>query len=375
MTKKVIIIGCGYGGVVSSWRLSPYKNKIEIIVIDKGKNFNFLPLLPDCLGRKIPVQNLCYPIQKLSSIYGFVFLNQEVLSLDLNNKKVVTSNQSLNYDYLIIASGSETNFYGNAEIKKYAYKLDDVFDAEKIKQTLENEEFDSYLIGGGGYTGIEVATNLRVHLNKSRKSNRIVVVERAPSILGPLPDWMKEYVNNNLKDLNIEVLTNTVIEKIAGRDIFLSGARHFASSMLIWAAGVKTADFLQKLSAEKNQQGRIKVDEYLRLNDSCFVIGDASYFSYRGSFLRMAVQFAIAQASLAVYNMINSISGKKLYKYKPFDLGYIIPMANNLSCGNILGFNMSGFTSTLLHYFMSVYRSYGFKNKLGIIGTLTKGGG
>ena len=372
--KKTVIIGCGYGGAVASWRLSVHNKSVKVTVIDKGKNFNFLPLLPDCLGRNIPARNLCYPIEKLSRIYGFDFINEEAVSLDLNNKKVLTSDHELDYDYLIIASGSETNFYGNEAIKRIAYKLDDALDAQNIKLNLERQRFDTYIIGGGGYTGVEIATNLKVHLNRAKQDKRIIIVERAPSILGPLPDWMKNYVYENLKQLNIEVLTNTVIGNIEERNIALSDGRVFNNSMLIWAAGVKTTDFLQKLNADKNPQGRIKVDEYLRLNGSCFVIGDASYFAFGNTFLRMAVQFAIAQASVAVYNIISSISGRKLRKYRPQDLGYIIPMANNRACGNVLGLNLKGALATLSHYLMSVYRAYGFKNKLAILGTLFSGG-
>jgi NADH dehydrogenase len=372
--KKVLIIGCGYGGVVSAWRLSQHRNKVETTVIDRGKNFNFLPLLPDSLGRKLPVQALSYPIERLASIFKFHFINSEAQSLNLEKREVITSQGPIAYDYLIIASGSETNFYGDEMLKKYAYKLDDAMDAEKLKKAIEGGGFDSYIIGGGGYTGIEVATNLRVHLNRVRKNNRIIIVERAPVILGPLPEWMKEYVLGNLKLLTIEVLTNTVIEKIEERKVIISGEGEFKNAMLIWAAGVKTADFLQNLGVAKNRQGRLEVDEYLRINNSCFAIGDASYFSYKGNFLRMAVQFAIAQGSLAVFNIIKTISGGKLIKYKPLDLGYIIPMANNRSCGNVLGIDMKGFSATACHYIMSLYRTYGFKNKSGMIKALIKGG-
>jgi NADH dehydrogenase len=235
-------------------------------------------------------------------------------------------------------------------------------------------KFDSFVIAGGGYTGVEIATNLRVYLNKNYKNNRIIIVERAPSILGPLPDWMKNYVRDNLNQLNIEVLTNTVIEKLEERNIFVLGGREFSNSMLIWAAGVKTADFLQNLKCEKNPQGRVKVDETLRLNENSFVIGDASYFQFKNIFLRMAVQFAIAQASFVVSNIIKHFSGRPLDKYKPLDLGYVIPMANNRCCGNVLGMNVKGKPAIALHYLMSVFRAYGFKNKWGIIATLKKGG-
>jgi len=200
-------------------------------------------------------------------------------------------------------------------------------------------------------------------------------VERAPSILGPLPEWMKGYVRENLVRLNIEILANTVIEKIEEGSLAVSGGQQFNNAMLIWAAGVKTADFLQNLNCEKNPQGRIKVDANLKLKDNCFVIGDASYFQHQNIYLRMAVQFAIAQATTAASNVIRQIRGLPLRPFIPKDLGYLIPMANNSCCGNVLGRDMKGKTSIALHYLMSVYRAYGFRNKWGILKTLITGVG
>ncbi|MFH1457980.1 MAG: FAD-dependent oxidoreductase [Candidatus Omnitrophota bacterium] len=370
--KRIIIIGCGYAGVVAAWRLSAHRNTVDVAVIDRSRNFNFLPLLPDSIGRKISPRHLVYPIDKLSLIYRFKFMNEEVESFDPGKRVVTTSRRDLDYDYLIIASGSETNFYGNGQIKRFAYKLDDAQDASKIAADLSAKELDSFVIGGGGYTGIEIATNLKVHLNRNFRKKKVVIVERAPSILGPLPQWMKDYVLANLGSLGIEIFTNTVIEKIEEGGLTVSGGRQFDNAMLIWAAGVKTSDFLQNLKYEKNPQGRIKVDAYLRLNDHCFAAGDASYFQHENSYLRMAVQFAIAQASCAASNILRDIAGQELRKFRPQDLGYIIPMANNKACGNVLGKDIKGKAAIALHYLMSLYRAYGFKNKWGIIKALLR---
>lgn len=374
MKKKILIIGCGYAGVVASWQLAHFSKYAQVTVVDRGKSFNFLPLLPDSIGRRIPVSALSYPIQRLSRIYNFNFLNEEVTGIDLDKHKVITIQEALDYDYLIIASGSETDFYGNEQIKKYAYKLDDVLDAQKLVSALNTGSFDEYIIGGGGYTGIEAATNLRVYLDKNKINKRIIIVERAPSILGRLPQWMKDYVSNNLDRLNIEVLTNTIIERIDENSVYLSGGVSFPKPMLIWAAGVRASAFLQALNVEKNPQGRIKVDKSLSLNDSCFVTGDASYFQDGENYLRMAVQFSVAQGRIAALNVIKSISREPLIEYKPVDLGYVVPMANNRSCGIILGKCLKGPVCTLSHYFMSIYRAYGLRNKYNILKTLIAGG-
>jgi len=183
---------------------------------------------------------------------------------------------------------------------------------------------------------------------------------------------MKSYAHDNLQRLNVEIFTNSSIERVEENSIAIGPKGLFANSILIWAAGVRTVDFIQNLKVDKTPQGRIKVDKYLRTDENFFVIGDAAYFPHKGSFLRMAVQFAISEGERAASNIIRSIRGANLCKYRPRDLGYIIPMANNKSCGKVLGFEIKGALPTLLHYLMCIYRCHGFKNKLGLMKDLFK---
>jgi len=374
MKKKIIVIGCGFAGVFAAKKLCSFGKAVEVTVVDKKGTFDFLPMLPDVISRDIDPGYLAYPISELSRGLGFDFINEEVRSVDLENNTVSCSQRSLGYDYLIICSGSQTNFYGNNEIQANAHKLDDVKDAGVIYKRLGRDDFDTLLVTGGGYTGVEIATAAKVYLRKRLIKKRIILVERAPSILGQLPEWMKRYAVKNLKDLGIDILVNTAIEKADGDTVSLSSKESFGNAMLIWAAGVRTADFVQKINAEKNPQGRIKVDEFLRLRDNCFVAGDCANVLHKKAFLRMAVQFSIYQALSAAENIIRNIKGKGLLKYKPIDLGFIVPMANNNSCGNILGMKVTGGPATLLHFCMCIYRSLGLKNKLGVIKDLLQGG-
>ncbi len=372
--KNVLIIGCGFGGSAALSALSRHRKDVAVTVIDRKKRFDFLPMLPDVIGGRIDPDFLTHPIEGSKRHYDFNFINGEVASLDLGKKEAAAGGEIFKYDYLVIASGSETNFYRNEEIKRYAYKLDDADDSRSILDVLGKKVLDSYLIAGGGYTGVEVATNLRIYLNRKGMKGRIAIVEKAPSILGPLPEWIKSYVRDNMSKLEIDIFTNSSIDKIENSKISVAGRGIFDNSMLIWAAGVKTADFIQNLSVEKTPQGRLKVDKYLRIDSNAFAVGDAAYFAHEGGFLRMAVQFAIMEGRCAAHNIINSIRGEGLIEYRPLDLGYIIPMANSRSCGEVLSVKTRGRLATALHYIMCVYRSYGLKNKLGIIKNLNRGG-
>ena len=174
--------------------------------------------------------------------------------------------------------------------------------------------------------------------------------------------------------MKIEVFTDTAIKEVKEKEVLLTSGARFNNAMLIWTAGVRTPDYIQNLTVKKNPQGRIGVDEYLRLNDYCFVAGDSALFRYQDNFLRMSVQFAITQGRCAALNIMRAISGKTLLAYKPKDPGFIIPLANNRACGKILGKDMRGLLPVLLHYFMCLYRNRGLGNKFGIIKNLTAGG-
>lgn len=365
--KKVVIVGCGFAGAAAIRKLSHFRPYVDVTVIDKKKTSDFLPEMPDCLGRGIKTEYLTCSIEDMARKAGFVFINDEVISIDIQKQRLMTRNGNVDYDYAIIASGSETNFYGNDDLRMAAFKLDDISDTKNIVSSLKERDHAVYIVAGGGYTGAEVASNIRVFLEKKKRDARVIIVERSHTVLSALPKWMIDYAYSNFKRLKIDVLTDSQIEKVEGGRAYISGGKVFEDAMVIWTAGVKTANFIQLLNVKKNPQGRIEVDGYLRVNNNCYAVGDAAYVRQGGSFLRMAVQFAITQADSAAENIIRDIKGKKLRTYTAIDLGYIIPMANNKSCGNVLGVNVVGYFATLLHFLMCFYRSYNLRKGFGII--------
>jgi len=375
--QKIVIIGAGFAGLSLARKLAFCGLNLDILLVDKKSTFDFLPLLPDLIGRDLEPDYLVTDIEKICRKYGCKFLQADCLGINLDKKEIRLANENLTYDYLIIASGSETNFYGNQKIKNYAYTLDNVLDAKKIVQSLKQGAHDNYVVSGGGYTGIEVATNLQVYLIKNKliqRGKRVIIIERAPKILSTLPEWMQDFVKLNLGKLGIETITDAVIEKAESGSVYLSNQRVFSRAGLIWVAGVKTAAYIQNLQVAKNAQGRINTDCFLRVNDSCFALGDAAYFNAQDNYLRMAIQFAITEGEHTANNLIRLIKGKQLVKFVPLDLGYIIPLANNRACGKVMGLDLKGLLPLLLHYAMCIYRSHGFKNKIGLFCGLFKGG-
>jgi NADH:ubiquinone reductase (H+-translocating) len=371
--KRIIIIGAGFAGLSAAKRLSKYCRGFEILLFDKRAKSDFLPLIPDCIGRGIDPQVLSCDIARSCRKLKIEFIQEEVNSVDFKSKQVSTQGSAYAYDFLIISSGSQTNFFSDQNAHDYGFALNSVTDAKSIIKALGENKFDNFIICGGGYTGVETATNLWLYFKKKGLAKKIIIVERAAMILGALPTWIRSYVEDNLKVMSIEVMTNSVIEKIQENKIMLSAERNFPHAMLIWVPGVKTADFIARLTVDKNPQGRIVVDKYLKVNEHCFCAGDTAFFNKDNNALRMAVAFAIAQGDHAAKNIINSLRNLPAEEFRPVDLGYIIPMANNRSAGIVFGLNVKGVLPTCLHFIMCIFRLAGVRNKIHVINNLIKG--
>lgn len=371
--KKVIIIGGGFAGLSALKCLRAWRKKVDVILIDKKRTFDFLPMLPDVIGRNIPPERLMCSLENISKENKAAFICDEVTSLDLKKRIIALTSRTLAYDYLLIASGTETNFYGNNSIREQSYCLDTVEDARRFLAVLNRDDRNNFLIAGGGYTGIEIATHLRKYLMAQGRRRRIIIIEKSDSILGPLPIWIKNYVRENLRRMHIDVMTGVGIDTVEQGKVTLSTNETFEQTMLIWTAGVKTSQFLYGLEVEKNQQGRLGVDEALRLDEHCFAAGDAAKVLYQGNVLRMGVQFSCAQGVIAARNIIRSIKEKRLLRYIPHDKGYIIPMANNKACGRVFNYDVKGFLPVLFHYGMCVYYLPQKEKKMGLASALVKG--
>ncbi len=369
----IVIVGAGFAGLEAARVLSGRRTRLgnrRIIVVDKKATSDFLPVLPDVCGEFVPSSHVCLELAEYFERLKVNFENDEAVKINISSREVMLQKGGvLSYEFLILACGSVTNFYGQKGAEGLALKLDSSEDARVILNTVKAYPSKPVVIIGGGYTGVEIASNLAMFFKRRKiKKYSINLVERSEDILVNLPQWVRDYCRINLAALRVNVYADTFIKEIAGKRILLSSGMEFSDCIMIWAAGVHTPLLISGLECEKDRQGRIVVDQYLRFSDSCFAIGDAASFRNKDRPLRMAVQFSLAEADNAASNILRIIAGKKrLTRYRPLDFGLLLPMANRKACGRVLFFRIWGIIGWFLHYAMCIFRSYGIRNKLGIL--------
>lgn len=367
----ILIIGGGFAGLEAARFFAKNRSKIgqrQVIVIDAKAVFDFLPLLPDVVGGRISAKNVVVSFKEYLGNLRINFQQDEVVEVSTKTKEVFLKNgRILSYEFLLLAAGSVTNYQPQEFLKEKSFELKTVDDALKLAKIVEHDPGKKILIIGGGYTGVEIASNLALFLrNRKIKKYSIHIIEKNEDILSSLPAWMQDYCRLNLCACRIDVHCAVSIKEVTDASVKLSNKMEFDNYVLVWTAGVAAPPFTSSLEAKKDRLGRLFVDVHMRIDDTCYAVGDLTCFQHSGKPLRMAVQFSVAQGRLAARNILRSIAGRKLLKYRPCDLGFLVPLANKKACGKVLFFRVFGVLGWVFHYTMCIYRGVTIKNRFGI---------
>lgn len=368
--KKVVIIGCGFAGLSTVSQLSQLNDLVEITVIDRYENFHFRPLLPDVVSGTVNSHDILYPILKFKEKYGFRYICDTAIDVDFPSKQVILKSAKLPYDFLVLATGSETPFPKAESFKHFALKLDTAYDADRITDAVRSAAFQNIIVCGAGYTGCETASQIWKLIRKERLHKNVIIVEMLDRILSTMPKWIQDYTTESFKQMGVPILLNTKVEDIDHSRITLSNGRIIDNSLLIWATGLRPPELIRNLKVNKDHQGRIIIEKDLRFTEDCYSAGDSGCFLKNGECLRMSVQFSIQQGACVAENIHRQITGISTEPFKEKDPGLILPMSNGRSAGMVFDFRVTGWKATFLHYSTAIYFVNGILKKAGIASNL-----
>jgi NADH dehydrogenase len=296
---RVVVIGAGFGGLEATKALK--RAAADVIVIDRHNHHCFQPLLYQVATAALSPAEIAWPIRHiLRPQRNATVLMEDVYAIDTANKCLHTQFGIVPYDYLVIATGAMHSYFGHDDWEKYAPGLKLIEDATRIRRTIliaferaeviqdqdEQRRLLTFVIVGGGATGVEMAGAIADVARQTLaadfrridpRSARIVLIEAGPRLLPTFPPGLAEYARNTLSRVGVEVKTDTLVTKCDARGVDLKDGRIDAGT-IIWAAGVTASPAARWLNAEVDRAGRVKVKPDLSVpqHPEIFVIGDAA---------------------------------------------------------------------------------------------------
>ena len=389
--KNIVIIGAGFGGLTVAKELA--KKEFEITLIDKTNHHLFQPLLYQVATAALSPADIAIPIRSVFSENKNVeVLLGEVKSIDREKKKVYFNGSELDYDYLVIATGSRHSYFGKDEWEKYAPGLKTLNDALKIREkillSLEAAELEkdpvrkqkylNFVIIGGGPTGVELAGAISEIVNKNlipdfrnidAKMTKVYMIEALPNILSSYPEKLSQKALEDLKKLEVEVILKERVTEINENGVKLSN-RFIESKNILWAAGNQTLPLVKNLGVETDKLGRVLVNNDLSIagEKNIFVIGDtAAAKNEKGENLPAIAPVAIQQAKYVAKVISNDLMEKPHKKFRYKDRGTMATIGKAKAVALIKGLKLTGLIAWLAWSLVHVLFLISFRNKLRVM--------
>lgn len=389
--KKVVIIGGGFGGLTAAKELA--EKDFNITVIDKTNHHLFQPLLYQVATAALSPADIAIPIR---SIFGknknVQVLLGEVKSIDKEKKKIFFNGSEIEFDYLIIATGSRHSYFGKYEWEKYAPGLKTLNDALKIRETIllsleaaekekdsvKRQKYLNFVIIGGGPTGVELAGAISEIVNQNiipdfrnidASMTKVYMIEALPNILSSYPESLSNRALEDLKNLQVEVILNEKVTDINENGVKV-GDRYIETKNILWAAGNQALPLIKTLGTETDKLGRVIVNDSLSLNEdnNIFVIGDAaSVKNEKGEYLPAIAPVAIQQGKFVAKIISEDLVGKQNKKFVYRDRGTMATIGKAKAVAVIKGFKLSGLIAWLAWSFIHVLFLISFRNKLRVM--------
>ena len=387
---RVVVIGGGFAGISLAQKL--LKLPVQTILLDRHNYHTFQPLLYQVSTSGLEPDSIAYPLRKITRLHsGGYFRMAEVKGIDAENNIVHSDIGDLTYDYLIIATGSKTNFFGNKSIEENAMWMKTVPQAlnirslilENLEQAVITEDPEkrkallNFVLAGAGPTGVELSgaiAELRNHIvpkdypDIATSEMQIHLLEGLDRVLPPMSEKASKNAHKFLEELGVEIHLNTMVESYDGHLVKTNNNLELKSETFIWSAGVTGAPVKGlNASAIIEKANRYQVNAFNQVNgyENIFAIGDIAIMQSKEypKGHPMVAQPAIQQGSHLAKNFSRLLKGEKMKPFEYFDKGSMATVGRNRAVVDIGKFEFGGFFAWYIWMFVHLWFLIGFRNR------------
>jgi NADH:quinone reductase (non-electrogenic) len=393
--KRVVVVGSGFGGLEAVAQLDTLFDRdpnVEILLLSDQNYLLFTPLLPQIASSFTDPRHIIQAVREIRGKRKFVFRREMVRAVDTTNRRLTVESGSIDYDALILAPGSRTEFFNTPGAREncWDYKslqqgvelrehiIDQCEHADHTLDAATRQNMLTFVVVGGGYTGIELATEMRDFLfryaaKKYRGINaseiHLIVLEALPDLLRGIGPKLAAHARKRLDGSGIEVRTSTRVTRVNECSVEINGNETLQADTIIWTAGVRAIELIESLAGPHDRIGRAIVNPQLQLNDhpEVFVIGDSAAATNAQEAPRVA-PVAVEQGRVAALNVAHLWKGETLETYEYASKGMLVSLGMNYAVVNVAGIQVSGYFAWLFWNAVHLYKLVGLKKQLQVAG-------
>ncbi len=384
---RVVIVGAGFGGLWAARGLA--HSGAAVTLIDRNNYHTFLPLLYQVAASELSPADIAFPIRSiLRQLPNVQFMLAEVESIDLEARIVRTTVGDVPYDFLVLATGSTSHFFGIPGAAEHAFALKTLADATNLRNHLlsrferaaqepdphRREQILTFAIVGGGPTGVEFAGALaelirgplcKDYATLDLREVHIILLEALDRLLAALPPRLGTFALKRLEQMGVQVRLRAPVAAISSEAVRLKDGTTIPTETVIWTAGVRgAADPRWGLTATRN--GQIAVRPTLEVPDypRVYIVGDLARVEQDGRPLPMLAPVAIQAGAAVAQNIIRQLQAQPPQPFSYHDRGTMTTIGRNAAVAYIWGRTFTGFLAWLIWLSVHIYNLVGFRNRL-----------
>lgn len=384
--KKIVLLGGGYGGILTAKKLANRFKKdesVEITLIDRNPYHTMLTELHEVAAGRVSEDSIRINLKKVLAKRKVDVVLDEIDNIDFESRVLKSENNSYEYDYLVIGTGSKPTFFGITGAKEFSYQLWSYDDAVNLKEHIldmfrravkekdkqKRQRMLTFVVVGAGFTGIEMIGELGEwkdrlckDFNIDKKEVKLYIVDALPKILPIFPDKLINKAVRRLKKLGIQIITSARITEVSKDSVTLGDKGCIDTNTVIWAAGVEGSDVVGNTNINQEGRKRVVTNEKLQSVDyeNVYVVGDNIFYVPEGEErpVPQMVENAEHSASLAAHNIYSDIVGGEKKSYKPAFHGAMVCIGGKYGLAHIGApgkfFTLSGFFAMFVKHFINL---------------------